>query len=340
MAPEPYRWFIPGPGEDETIRSIVGRAKARYRHLGTYDDRLVAYPGAMPSLDSCSANDILDLAHRLDTCPRALFALRQPFEEDLVFHPRSGVSCPQCWIEADHAGAPRTFRRGCQSVFQLSCPVHPDVPLRAAWMTTTGRSYKITELAPPTPSARRLLTWVDRFAHALGACFFKRAPWPAHWSGGPTAAKLLLSACATNLGRARGYMPIHSVMIPLHLLPWVSRPPGRTDQLVGDPWMAMRYLIDPAVRRLAFWFTGWLTVSDMPIDLWPEGFNGEIGFDVGRILREQAMRSRHAQAVTRILDEAICHRVHDRYSFTEGRRFPVKKRTWAWKLPRRLRPPK
>ena len=218
--------------------------------------------------------------------------------------------------------------------------MHPKVPLQLAAMTSGWRSHKLVESSPPTPGARRLLAWVDRFALALGTCLFKRAPWPAHWSGSPNAAKVLLSACVTNLSTLRGYTPIHNLMIPLHLIPWVSRPPGRTERLAGDPWMAVRYLIDPAVRRLALWFVGWLTVSDTPIDLWPEAFNGRIGYDFGRILRETAMSTQYAQAAMRILDEAICHREHDRIGFVEGRSPTWGKRTWAWNLPRRPRPPR
>jgi hypothetical protein len=342
---EYVRWWIPAPGEDESIRSIVGRAAHRYRYIGSYGDRLVAHPSAprerIPSLEGCGAEDILALADRLSIRSRELFAHRQVDSPDLIIETMRAAYCPRCWAQADRQGLPRTFRRTCQSIFALSCPVHPTVPLRQAMIQARDSSPSEKEMPSKlTPRARRFLTWVDGFTATLAVCLFKGAAWPTHWCGDPNAAKVLLSACVTNLTDCRGYALIHNAMVPLHLFSWVRRPAGRLEPLAGDPWTAVRELADPEVRRLAFWLMGWLTVSDMPIDLWPDGFAGRMAYSSICTFRERPLPTRYARAATAILDQAVTRRERQRLALEEGGAIEWGESASAWKEPLRPRTPK
>lgn len=336
------RWWIAAPGEDESIRSVVGRACEQYRWVGSFGDRLTQRRCTMPerrSLENCGARDIRALADRLGMAPRTLFAHRTVDEAGFVCAPGYGVYCPRCWQCADRGGRPRTFRRACQSLFQLSCPVHPTVPLRQAILTLRQRQPVGNERRP-TARARECLEWVDHFAARLRACLFDRAPWPAHWCGDANAAKVLLSACVSNLTDTRGYSLLHNVMVPVHLSMWLARPSGRLEPLRGDAWSALREILDPKARRLAFWFIGWLTVSDMPIDLWPEPYAGQIAYSSVHVFQERALPKRWAQAALGILDAAVLQRERQRLAWEQSGTIPWGGGRSVWKKPVRPRRPR
>lgn len=335
------RWLIAAPGEDESIRSVVGRAGEQYRWLGSFDERLTQPLGATSeyrSLDSCGARDIRMLADRLGMAPRMLFAHRTANEVELAIAPIHAIYCPRCWQQADRSGRPRTFRRACQSLFQLSCPIHPSVPLRQT-LLRLRRYHVVDHERRPTARARECLRWVDHFAATLRACLFDCAPWPTHWCGDANAAKVLLGACVSNLTTRRGYSLLHNVMVPLHLGPWLARPTGRIEPLRGDGWSALRETIDPRTRRLAFWFMGWLTVSDMPIDLWPEPYAGQVAYSSVHVFRERVLPKRWAQASLAILDAAVLRRERQRLAWEQNATTPWPSGVSVWKTPVKPRRP-
>jgi hypothetical protein len=144
---------------------------------------------------------------------------------------------------------------------------------------------------------------------------------------------VLLAACVTNLTQSRDYSLLHNVMVPLHLTAWLERPTGRLDPLRGDAWTALREIVDPTQRRLALWFLGWLTVSDMPIDLWPEPYAGRITYSSICVFREQAMPKRWAQVAVTILDQAVLRREQQRLAWEKSGAVPWHGCPSLWKEP-------
>jgi hypothetical protein len=180
---------------------------------------------------------------------------------------------------------------------------------------------------------------VDQFAAMLGDCLFHRAPWPAHWCGDPNAAKILLSVSVSNLTQMRDYALIHSLLVPLHLRPWLERPRNPINPFKGDPWAAVRELIDPRTRRLLFWFMGWLTVSNMPIDLWPDPVAGHMASSLIFTVGELTQPTRYAAIAMNILKDAVLRREWQRIDWERHGQIVWGKDPSLWKEPIRPRVP-
>ncbi|WP_354012161.1 TniQ family protein [Dyella japonica] len=279
------RWFVPGPGPDETLWSVVGRAAAFYdTHAnalwaglhgeeldtsGTPDHPSAAALQRVGRALGVSAASLRD--HLLDTGPRWLNReARRAF-------------CPACWMEDHAAGRPFGYRRTWARVFATRCTMH-NQPLQYAhalegadtdWVTALVLSHQSEGRAAtrrPSGSDGELLDWIDGLARALDDVYFNASPWPSIWLLDRfTAEQRLLESCR---GQPVGSdaLSIDRVMVPPTLRRFVHTRCALVAAMKTPRWDDLQSLADPGARRAAIWLLGWQLLPDLPeryCPLWP-----------------------------------------------------------------------
>jgi hypothetical protein len=268
------RWWIAGPGQDESLRSVVERAERLYR--GPDDAfRCRLRPRATTSeheaeLDSLSSLELWVLARTMGVASRDLFAHRMADSPWLLQGLQRRAYCPACWKEDYRAGRPAGFRRTWAGVFVLRCPDH-DMSLH--WHSP----YQGIDLAMKVPlrprgrRAARLVRLIDDFARGFERALRGFEPWPPRWLGNPSTARALLMRCVANLGRVPELPPFSNVRGPPELAGFVGVPTHRVEPLGESPWECVRALGLPAWRRAALWMVASYIVPTLEHRDRPEG---------------------------------------------------------------------
>ncbi|SEI89069.1 TniQ family protein [Frateuria terrea] len=268
------RWWIAGPGQDESLRSIVERAERLYGGPGDAFRRRLKPRATVPEretdLDSLSSRELWVLAHTVGVAPSDLFAHRLADSPWLLHALQRRAYCPVCWKEDHRAGRPPGFRRTWAGVFVLRCPDH-DVSLH--WHAP-HQSIDLALNVPLRPRGRRaarLVRLIDEFARRFERALRGSEPWPPRWHGNPSTARALLMRCAANLGRVPELPPFSSVRGPPVLGGFVSVPTRRVEPLGDSPWECVRAMGLPAWRRAALWMVASYVVPALKDTDRPEG---------------------------------------------------------------------
>jgi hypothetical protein len=270
------RWWITGPGEDESLRSVVERADRLYG--GEADElrrrlwpRATSSAESMLELDMLSPRELCVLARRIGVTPRSLYSHRLPDHPMLLMETQRRAFCPTCWHEARRANRPSTFRRAWAGVFTLNCSKH-GLPLHWASppVARTGCIGTVYSGPPRTARGRRILMLIEHFAQTMERALRDHSAWPNEWLGNPYAARALLMRCVVNLGRMLEHPPFASVAGPPELASFVATPRQRVEPLQESPWKSIRALGPPAWRRAAFWMTARYVMPSLKDDELPE----------------------------------------------------------------------
>jgi len=271
------RWWITGPGPDESLRSVVERADQKYG--GEREGlRQELVPWATPldvtasGLDALTARELQHLARTIGVAPRALFAHRLPDHPMLLLATERRAFCPACWQSDRLVGRPTTFRRAWTGVFCLSCPTH-GLPLQWAELGQREMAERAMDAARLPTSRRgcRVLALIEMFARTLEEGLQGRGKWPCSWRGSAVSARALLMRSVVNLGRLLEHPPFVNVTPLPDLAHWIAPPRRRIDPLQSSPWDAVRALGPPAWRRAAFWMTARYVIPNLSWDERPDG---------------------------------------------------------------------
>lgn len=270
------RWWIPGPGPDESLRSVVERADQKYG--GEREGlRQELVPRATPlditasGLDTLTARELQHLGHTIGVAPRALFAHRLPDHPMLLLDTERRAFCPACWQSDRMTGRPTTFRRAWAGVFCLSCPTH-GLPLQWAELDRCEMAERVMDAAhlPSSRRGRRVLALIEMFARTMDEGLQGLGVWPSGWRGNAVAARALLMRSVVNLGRLLEHPPFVNVAPLPDLAQWIAAPRRRIDPLQSSPWEAVRALGPPAWRRAALWMTTRYVIPNLPGDERPD----------------------------------------------------------------------
>ena len=265
------RWWIPQPGQDESLRSVLGRAAALYEC--TPDELWASLnqddSGSSGDIDSPSCTALLRVAKALGT--RAVGLLPHRFA-DVPWHltPRARRSfCPSCWNEDLRLGRPRTLKRAWNHVLRTRCPIH-GLPLNLApetWaMTTTRYEHPVPTF---TPEEQGTLDLIESFGVALEQSLYFGTPWPEGWRGTPQAARSLVASLCVNMNSERDFPPIRNVMATSALSAVISTPRHTQEPFRGHAWETFRAIANPGIRRAALWVAAWRLVPEHPSTLSP-----------------------------------------------------------------------
>jgi hypothetical protein len=279
------RWFVPAPGPDETLASVVARAAAFY---GTSESSLWAGlhgedlgDSGTPDHPSPAALQRMGLAlgvparslrdHLLDPGPRWLKRdARRAF-------------CPACWHEDHVAGRPFGYRRAWARVFTTRCAVHY-LPLEYAHVLEAANGDWITEfvvnqqatagVATRYPFGREgeLLEWIDGMAQDLDHAFFGGNPWPSTWRLNRSTAEKRLIGSFRQQSLDSDVLSINRIMVTPALRRFVHARTALFASLRSPRWDDFQNLADPGARRAAVWLLGWQLVPNLPegyCPLWP-----------------------------------------------------------------------
>lgn len=271
------RWWIPGPGPDESLRSLVERADQQYG--GEREGlRQELVPSATPwhvtasGLDALTARELQRLAHTIGVAPRTLFSHRLSDHPMLLLATERRAFCPACWQSDRRAGRPTAFRRAWANVFCLSCPTH-GLPLQWAppgQRKAAERAIDSSRL-PTSTRGLRVLAMIELFARTMEEGLQGRGKWPCGWRGDVVSARAMLMRSVVNLGCILEHPPFVNVTPLPDLAHWIAAPRRRIDPLQASPWDAVRALGPPAWRRAALWMTTRYVIPNLPWDERPDG---------------------------------------------------------------------
>jgi hypothetical protein len=250
----PIRWWIPGPGHDESLRSIVERAEKLY---GTFGD---AFRQCLPErptpssdipegLSALSGRHLCVLADMIGVSPVSLFAHRLPDHPLLLHESERRAYCPKCWKDDRSTGRPFAFRRSWARVFSVTCDVH-GVPLHWAPHSFPVQPERAS-LQPKRKDSVRILMAITQLAHCMEAVLQGSESWPNHWRGDAKIARAILMRAVVNLCLMTESPPYENVVVPDDLQRFISTPRRRLEPLNGAPWEVVRALGPPAWRRAA-----------------------------------------------------------------------------------------
>jgi len=271
------RWWVAGPGEDESLRSMVERVERLYGGerdgfpTWQQDSDTSTYASAS-RMDAPSIKRLLELARLLGVSPATLHTHRMLDGPYLLHKMQRRAYCPACWLSDESTGRPRAFRRAWAGVFALNCAKH-GTPLQWA-EPRLSESITAPLNLPALPSGHRdqkVLQLIEDFARALDASLTRNAAWPLSWRGNAHSTRALLIRCVANLGWERGYAPVSSLSPPLSIRAFVCPPRGASEPLVSQrPWESVRALGRPAWRRAALWIAAWYVIPDLPDECRPD----------------------------------------------------------------------
>jgi len=275
------RWWIPGPGDDESLRSIIERADRLYggegeglrRHLWP---RATSLPSAETGLDALNARGLCVLGRTIGVAPRSLYPHRLPDHPLLLIERERRAYCPACWHEDLKAGRPTTFRRAWAGVFTLNCSTH-GLPLHWASPLIKFGTESATSVPkePSSPEGKRILRFIEIFARLLEGALRGSTTWPRLWRGDPFTVRALLMRAVVNLGCMPEHPPFASVAAAPDLAAFVGKPNRRVNPLQESPWEHVRALGPPAWRRAALWMTTRYVLPAPKPGFRPEGLPAE-----------------------------------------------------------------
>lgn len=273
------RWWIPGPGNDESLRSIVERAERLYGREGdAFRRRLwpraTPLPKAETPLDTLSARELCELGRMIGVEPRALFAHRLADQPMLLKPTERRAYCPLCWAGDRSEGRPLVYRRAWAGVFSLRCTIH-DAPLQWASPHLSMEAAVAVAAHPRTAAGVRILRFIESFAGQLEEALRGTAAWPRGWRGDAHAARALLMRCTVNLGCMPEHPPFGSLSAPPDLVDFVRPPARRIEPLSEAPWEQVRALGPPAWRRAALWMVSRYVMPSPKTGFLPEGLPAE-----------------------------------------------------------------
>lgn len=269
------RWWIAGPGEDESLRSIVERAERFYggqseglrRHLWP---RATPLPDLIAGLDALPAGKLFELARLIGVTPRSLYPHRLLDHPMLLLESERRAYCPLCWRDDQRAGKPVVFRRAWAGVFTLNCSRH-GVPLHWAAPMVTYDALEKVQLRPRSKVSKRILQSIGQLASVMEAALQGEDAWPVHWQGNALAARALLMRAVVNLGCTLEHAPFSNVTAHHDLAAYVGTPRKRIEPLQESPWESVRALGPPAWRRAALWLVARYVMPELEHVYWPLG---------------------------------------------------------------------
>lgn len=260
------RWWIPPPGSDESLRSVLSRAAALYECMPGQLWASLNQDDAQPcgDIDSPSCPALLRIAQALGARAVELLPHRLADEPWRLLPDVRQCFCPACWNEDLRAGRPRTLRRAWSHVLRIRCQTH-GLPLclaQGTWATSTSPyNYQIPKF---TPEEQGVLDLIESFGTALEQSLFFGSPWPEGWRGTPQAVRSLLGALSFNQDSRRNFPPIRNVEASGGLSSVICYPRHMQEPLKGSPWEAFRAIANPGIRRAALWVAAWNVVPDLP----------------------------------------------------------------------------
>jgi len=271
------RWFIPAPGPDETLASVIGRAAAFY---GCTVSALWAELHG-PHLESSGSLDH-PTPHALQRLARALGAPAETLRNHLLVDgPRwlrleaRRAYCPACWLEDRVAGRPFGFRRDWARVLAMRCKKH-DLPLLQSHAQERLDSDWLDELVllhesagdvadlHPLGEAGVLLRWIDAVGETLDRVLFDGEAWPREWRFDPHEAQRRLAASCNVETREWDDLSITRVMVPPALRRFVHTRCTSSGSSRPLHWEGVQAHGDPGFRRAALWLLGWQLVPHLP----------------------------------------------------------------------------
>lgn len=273
------RWWIPGPGNDESLRSIMERADRLYGGQGDVFrlrlwPRATMLPNDVSDLDALSARELCELSRMIGVRPRILFAHRLSDDPLLLKPSERRAYCPACWMDDRSTGRPPAFRRAWAGFFSLRCAVH-DAPLHWASSNLSMDAAIGVPACPRTAHSKRILRFIEACADQMERALRSQATWPRDWRGDAYAARALLMRCVVNLGCMLEHPPFASVAAPPDLSAFIKPPARRVEPLREAPWDLVRALGPPAWRRAALWMVSRYVIPAPKPGYRPEGLPAE-----------------------------------------------------------------
>lgn len=251
------RWWIPGPGDDESLRSITERAERLYGgHGDKFRSRLIPRTALSANEASCldllPSHEIYLMARAIGVKPKALFPHRLLDEPLLLMESERRAYCPECWIEDRSAGRPPAFRRRWAGLFVLRCEIHGG-PLHWCSSHLAPDAVARAPVRQPNTEERQALAFIDAFAFRLEQSLRGLSGWPPGWRGNVYNARALLMRCVVNLGCVLEHPPYANFAMPPELDAFARPPLRRVEPLRDAPWDCVRSMGPPAWRRAALW---------------------------------------------------------------------------------------
>lgn len=290
------RWIIPGPGPDESIASLVGRAATKY---GLTEQELVAdlMGGTIDTirsfdLDVPPSRVVHAIATAVGVPDKSLFACRLDASPRWLAPSARCVYCPECWAEDDAAGRPRGFRRQWASVLRPICMRHGRPLIRCLARDTEQPSLHLWGNDPASRGKRReCLDVLDKLGAALEATLFDGADWPRDWSESAVEARRVLLASALNCASQAAFPATSSLMLPTELAPYVHGPSHTFPPQHTPEWETFRALSDPGFRRGALWMAASRTIP---------GFDAQNWSNAPALVRQAMGTKTHATELARV----------------------------------------
>lgn len=269
------RWWIPGPGDDESLRSITERAERVYGgHNDMFRSRLIPRAelsaNEVPCLDMLPAHELYLMARAIGVKPRALFPHRLQDEPLLLMESERRAYCPECWIGDREAGRPPAFRRAWAGLFVLRCEIHGG-PLHWSSPHLAPEAVSRVPVRQPNAEEARALAYIDDFAHRMEQNLRGHGTWPQEWKGDVHKARALLVRCVVNLGCVLEHPPYANFQVPPELEAFARPPQRRIEPLRDAPWDCVRAMGPPAWRRAALWMVSCYVLRGPAFDHLREG---------------------------------------------------------------------
>lgn len=266
------RWWIPPPGDDESLSSLLSRAAALYERSPERIWASLNQNDLRPTgkVDWPSTSALRRMAAALGKPPSELLHLR---ERDAPWHVQSGrrrAYCPMCWNEDLRAGRAIYLRRCWSYLLRNQCPLH-NFPLSLAPSDWALKRRDKFDTASYGPADQAILHFVERFGRTLEDSMFHRAPWPAGWTGSLSDVRSVLVLVSHSMNTVRDFSPTTLLQPPEPLWFAVHGSRYSNEPLQKLDWESFRWIADPAWRRAALWLTAWEFVPGLTDDLAPGG---------------------------------------------------------------------
>lgn len=295
-------WFVPAPGPDERLGSVVERAAQLY---GVTADALLEEltgqaAARVDRIDAAGPHEVRAMARALGVPAARLWRHRLLDAPRWLAPTARHAACLTCWQEDRAIGRPPGFRRAWAAALRTRCP-HHGTPLQRADPANLAsvRARAFVEI-PVNAEALKWLDCVEHVGRTLEAVLFEGAAWPADWRLSAEQTRAALLAVSLNLGADDAMLPTSRIVAPTFLEEWVHVPRHAVGPVRGDPWTAYQGIADPALRRAALWLVAWWTVPGLP-DAWRPGWfsreRGDIHPDAALAAHRPVRAVAHAAGV-------------------------------------------
>lgn len=277
------RLIVAPPAKDESLSSVVDRAAAQYG-IGT--------DGALGALlrdwaeyqipfdrDDLPDEMIGALAEAIGITSESLADIGITDEANILAPGARLAYCPLCFEKDLALNRIPYFRKAWSSIFAVTCK-EEGAPLFAWPMVSAYRTRALplpgdlrgnrrfsedVEIrsalriaqgiaANDVPADGRVLADVASLAKAMRLSLCGDGTWPAGWHGTVWDAKALLEILTVNRSKLCGRTPLDS-LVPSVATAGLFRAYREMQAPLGRrrPWAQIKGIIDPAVRRSAFW---------------------------------------------------------------------------------------